>query len=147
MDIIVMTSTRHGLDGHLSDGAQAHQPGRAVTQTRRRLLLVCEAVAGFKAVPQMLRDIDPTLRIHEIAPSQDKFLRAQPLAAAWNDDRVLVPENAPWVDEYLTEFEAFTGVDDDEDDQVDATAHLFNALYRPAPARTPGVKAATGPFG
>jgi hypothetical protein len=51
------------------------------------------------------------------------------------------------VDEHLSEFDAFTGVDDDEDDQVDATAHLFNALYRPAPARLPGVKPATGPFG
>jgi len=121
-------------------------------QTSRRLLIVAEANGIGRAVPQMLRDIDPTLRIHEIEAVQDKFLRAQPVAAAWNDrgpagGRVLVPENAPWVDEFLTEFERFTGVDDDEDDQVDATAHLFNALYKPGAPRLPGVKAATGPFG
>lgn len=116
-------------------------------QTQRNLLIVCEAVAGFKAVPQMLKDIDPRLRIHEISPTQDKFLRAQPLADAWNEGRVLVPEKAPWVNEYLTEFERFTGVDDDEDDQVDATAHLWNALYRPAPKPRSAKPASYVPFG
>lgn len=117
-------------------------------QAQRNLLIVVEAVAGFKAVPQMLRDIDPKLRIREIVPSVDKFIRAQPVADAWNEGRVLVPEHAPWVNEFLTEFERFTGVDDDEDDQVDATAHLWNALYKPAPARDRhAVREATGPFG
>jgi hypothetical protein len=64
----------------------------------------------------------------------------------WPGRPVCAPFGAR-VDEHLSEFDAFTGVDDDEDDQVDATAHLFNALYRPAPARLPGVKPATGPFG
>lgn len=117
-------------------------------QTQRNLMIVVEAVSGFKAVPQMLRDIDPKLRIHEITPSQDKFLRAQPTADAWNEHRVLVPEMAPWVNEYVSEFERFTGVDDDEDDQVDATAHLWNALYKPAPRKTPASRPADYlPFG
>jgi predicted phage terminase large subunit-like protein len=99
-------------------------------QLRYGLVIVVEAVGGFKSVPQMLHDVDPSLRIVEVSPSQDKFLRAQPVSAAWNDGRVYVPTLAPWVDEYLSEMGAFTGVADAEDDQVDSTAHGFNALYQ-----------------
>lgn len=107
------------------------------SQQGRGLLVVVEAVAGFKSVPQMLLDIEPTLRVKEISPAQDKFLRAQPLSDAWNDvmpdgsSRVSIPDGAPWEADFLAEFDRFTGVDDDEDDQVDGTAHLWNALHKP----------------
>lgn len=58
----------------------------------------------------------------------DKFVRAQPVAAAWNDGRVLVPESAPWLDVFLGEMADFTGLDDAHDDQVDALASGFAAL-------------------
>lgn len=114
-------------------------------QRRFRLPIAVEAVAGFKGVPQTLRDLDPTLTIVEIKPSTDKFLRAQPLSAAWNDGRALVPIDAPWVNLYLEEMRAFTGVADIQDDMVDATAHAFNTLYRPAPdQRAKGVVESAG---
>lgn len=50
-----------------------------------------ESVGGFKAVPQILKEIEPRLRIRPIKPKGDKFTRAQGLAAAWNTGRVLVP--------------------------------------------------------
>ncbi len=95
--------------------------------------IACEAVAGFKAVPQMLRNLDPKLRVVEAPALGDKFTRALPCAAAWNDPiggrmRVpLDPSQHPWLSDYLTEMEKFTGVKDAKDDQVDATAHAFNA--------------------
>lgn len=72
----------------------------------------------------------------------DKFIRAQPFAAAWNgvvkvdEDglvtregaRVFVPEGAPWLKEFLAELSQFTGVDDAHDDQIDAGAAAFDAL-------------------
>lgn len=85
-----------------------------------------EAVAGFKAVPQMLRAIDPALRVREIHPVGDKFTRAQPVAAAWNAGNVLVPSNAPWLKDFLRELSVFTGVKDEHDDQVDSLAHAYN---------------------
>ena len=40
-----------------------------------------------------------TIRVIDIVPgSRDKFTRAQPVAAAWNDDRFLVPTDAEWAD-------------------------------------------------
>jgi predicted phage terminase large subunit-like protein len=94
-----------------------------------------EAVGGFKAVPQMLRELDRRLRIWEINPTTDKFTRAQPCAAAWNDKRVLVPTQGslPWVDPFVNEVTKFTGVKDPKDDQVDALCHAFNGCGAMAP--------------
>lgn len=95
-----------------------------------------ESVAGFKAVPQMLRDVDATLRINEIQPVGDKFQRAQGFATAWNEGRVFLPQEMlpdgryveiPWIAAYIRELMDFTGVKDAQDDQVDASSHAFLA--------------------
>ena len=77
----------------------------------------------------------------------DKFTRAQPYAAAWNDKRVLLPSDVAsdsWINVFLAEHLSFTGSDDREDDQVDAGAALHDLLARaplgapiaPPPVRT-----------
>jgi predicted phage terminase large subunit-like protein len=89
-----------------------------------------EAVAGFKAVPQLLRENDPSLAVFEAPTLGDKWQRAQLVSAAWNaaPSRVLVPMNSPpWLGEFLHELQKFTGVRDTHDDQVDALAHAWNA--------------------
>ena len=87
-----------------------------------------ESVGGFKAIPQMLRAMNKSLRVNEIVPVGDKFTRAQPAAAAWNTGRLLVPSNAPpWLADFLEELKEFTGVKDAHDDQVDALAHAWNS--------------------
>jgi predicted phage terminase large subunit-like protein len=109
-------------------------------QRRYKLLVAAEAVAGFKAVPQTLRRTSEGLRILEITPPTDKFIRAQSVGAAWTGvpaknipgGRVLVPIDADWADAYIRELQKFTGMGDAEDDQVDATAHAWNTLYREA---------------
>ena len=64
----------------------------------------------------------------------DKFVRAQPVAAAWNAGRVFVPADSkrhPWVDSFVAEVVNFTGVEDRHDDQVDALAAVFDMLTVP----------------
>ncbi len=73
---------------------------------------------------------------HELARA-DKFVRAQPAAAAWNAGRVLLPggfdekgervASPEWVAPFVAEVTAFTGMGDREDDQVDA----FSSAYSP----------------
>lgn len=117
-------------------------------QKKYNLMIACEAIAGFKAVPQSLRDQDPTLRVLDITTGgKDKFTRSQALASAWNgelwdidadgkeilvstEQRVFVPNDAPWAEPLIKEFKKFTGLGDLEDDQVDAGAHAWNTLYR-----------------
>lgn len=82
--------------------------------------------------------------------SADKFIRAGEVAAAWNAGNVLVPGKpsdvsedvewfAPeWVNEFLDEVLAFTGIKDAHDDQVDALAALWDVLaVQGAPHVTP----------
>jgi len=116
------------------------------------LPVVVEAVGGFIGVPQTLRDVDSSMpdddgtqpqpmQVVDLFPKGDKFLRAQPVAAACNatPGRVLVPAGRdtepapPWVAEFLDELDEFTGIGDLEDDQVDALAHAWNWLYQAEP--------------
>ena len=74
------------------------------------------------------------VRLDVLPAHGDKFVRAQPVAAAWNAGNVLVPANAPWSEKFLDELASFTGVDDEHDDQVDALAAGFDALAHPTPS-------------
>ncbi len=89
-------------------------------------------------LPQDIRvAVEPVL-----APA-DKFVRAQPLAAAWNGipdrdipGRVFVPRPTPerpvpWLKEFVDEVGAFTGSAGETNDQVDAAASAFEGVrYR-----------------
>lgn len=73
------------------------------------------------------------LSINAMLAKADKFTRAQPLAAAWNDGRILLPagddDSQPeWVQAVVSEFADFTGVHDKHDDIVDAAAACFDEL-------------------
>jgi predicted phage terminase large subunit-like protein len=59
---------------------------------------------------------------------EDKFMRAQGVAAAWNAGRVLLPRHAPWLDSFVSEVCGFVGIGDRHDDQVDALASAFQRL-------------------
>lgn len=67
----------------------------------------------------------------------DPFMRAQAVAAASNDGKLLVPnlEHFPeaerWLTPLLDELLSFTGVNDAHDDQVVALASAFASLQRP----------------
>jgi predicted phage terminase large subunit-like protein len=84
-----------------------------------------------KAVAQMLREIDTTLRVKECVPLGDKFTRAQPAATAWNAGRLRVPMPRPgvpvvWLKDFIAEVTSFTGVNDSHDDQVDCLSGAWN---------------------
>ena len=70
------------------------------------------------------------LRILEKPATIDKFSRAQPVSAAWNNGNVLLPENTKWTNELVHEIANFTGVNDVHDDQVDVLSTLYNSLNR-----------------
>lgn len=74
--------------------------------------------------------------------SADKYVRALPAAEAWNAGRILLPsprqdafgvelQQDRWVSEFLDEVLAFTGVNDPDDDQVDALAALWDVMHTP----------------
>lgn len=77
-----------------------------------------------RPIAQLLQTLD--LRIHAEVGRGGKFERAQFVATAWNNGKVLLPKGAPWLDEFTKEVLSFTGLGDKHDDVVDA---LANAHY------------------
>lgn len=55
-----------------------------------------------------------------------KLQRSQYSAGAWNAGDILVPKEAPWLDEFLNVVLAFKGVGKEVDDDVDALAAAWN---------------------
>lgn len=72
------------------------------------------------------------IRISTTHARTDKFVRAQPVAAAWNAGRVLISRTAPWASAFTAELANFTGIGDKHDDQVDALAGAYSVLARGA---------------
>jgi phage terminase large subunit-like protein len=67
-------------------------------------------------------------------PPGDKFVSATAVAAAWNDGRVLVPdpeefpESKRWLTAFLQSIDDFTGVGDEQDDDVDALGNAHKLM-------------------
>ncbi len=59
---------------------------------------------------------------------RDKHSRAISCAEAWSRGDVLMPEQAPWLSEFVGEVADFSGKGDAHDDQVDALVAAFDAL-------------------
>lgn len=68
----------------------------------------------------------------------DKLVRATPTACDWNAGQIAVPMRAPWVTDFLGVVLAFTGVNDAQDDDVDALAAANDLLDEPMPPRGMG---------
>jgi predicted phage terminase large subunit-like protein len=66
-----------------------------------------------------------------VAAAADKGIRALPVAAAWAAGNIFVPKQAEWLDDFLNELGAFTGVNDLNDDQVDSFAAAFDSAALP----------------
>jgi predicted phage terminase large subunit-like protein len=80
-----------------------------------------------------IADFVKTLEVNlEAQPAAaDKGIRALPVAAAWAAGRIWVPKQAEWLDDFLAELGAFTGVADLNDDQVDSFAAAFDSGEQP----------------
>lgn len=70
------------------------------------------------------------LRVEALLATSDKFVRAQPAAAAWQHGEILVPRDMPWTQDFVDEVRRFSGLGDKHDDQVDALAAAYDLLAR-----------------
>ncbi len=93
-------------------------------------------------VVSLLRDAPYDLPIGEEPIKGDKFVLAQPVAAAWNNGRIMLPSpqaakhhkddrlkgGIGWVEPLVSEVKSFTGQNDRHDDQIDGLGTAFDAL-------------------
>lgn len=117
------------------DRKQVDAPSFTLTlkarQSARRGTMLWYAGGTEKGVGDFISARVDGLRVEP--PRGDKFVRAQPVAEAWNASRVLVPNDEPqWLAPFLDEVLNFTGVNDAHDDQVDALAAAYDATEAPS---------------
>lgn len=73
------------------------------------------------------------VKVHTKPAVGDKFVRAQPAAAAWNRADILLPaDGGPKIDALASEAASFTGMNDPNDDLIDALAAAYDAGSKPS---------------
>lgn len=88
-----------------------------------------------KGSADFFEDPPDAIRNFEAIPAtSDKFIRAQSVSAAWNRGDVLCQDGATWLPDFLRVVNGFTGINDKEDDDVDALAAGFDLLDDPRSA-------------
>jgi len=70
------------------------------------------------------------LPIHVMQASAPKFVRSRHTIDAHNAGRILYPDNIPSIVDTLDRLQNFKGVEDDDDDEMDALTSLFEGMMR-----------------
>lgn len=98
-------------------------------------------------VADLLGELPEPVRVKAIATQADKFTRAQLTAAAWNAGKILVPRHATWASQFVREVTTFTGVNDKDDDQVDALVAAYDQVSKPTTRILPPSSSGGSRFG
>lgn len=101
-----------------------------------KCIFACEANGAQKATFDMIRGAG--IQVLPIIRKFDKYAEAQAAGSAYNTGKVLLPDpekfpaTAAWVQDWLDEAEAFTGLAGGRDNRVDAFVNMYKkAFYNP----------------
>lgn len=132
---VALTGRRIGdrlyLTGMFRDQVEAKQTVYALKA--RGIKRIAWFRSGTEKGMEALLDLEG-IKVDAYTATGDKFSRAQAVAAAWNDGKVVLPSPnseyyGPWVEVLLREVLEFTGLEDPHDDIVDALAALHYYLF------------------
>jgi len=102
---------------------------RAVIDQHRRFpcntVLIEDKGSGIQLLQDLRREGLP-LRAYAPTPGNDKEMRVHAQSAVFENGRVLLPTDAPWLTEYVRELTTFPGAK--FDDQVDSTMQALDYL-------------------
>lgn len=87
---------------------------------RLRYFGIEDKSSGTELIQRMRNKIKPKIPVRAIPRSTDKYTRVMDVLGFIESGYVMLPENAPWVHDFIAECEAFTADDSHEhDDQID----------------------------
>lgn len=141
---------RHGEYYYVTDARRVREP---MPQFKARLRVVHERNPSMRwrwyvatselGAASLFAEGDNGVPVRGEVAKADKFIRAQRYAAAWNAGKVLLPERAPWLEDFVTEHASFTGVRDRRDDFIDAAVAAFDELSFDGVSTGPDVRTPT----
>lgn len=92
--------------------------------------VVAEANQGGAMVREMIHNLDPTVRVKLVHAKQSKKLRAEPVAAVYDQGRIRHKDRFAELQEQMTSW--VPGETKDSPDRVDAMVHAFTGLLLPS---------------
>ena len=94
-------------------------------------ILIEDKASGTQLVQELRRE--GLFAVRGIAPPSgtDKIMRLHAHTTAFESGRVLLPQAAPWLDDYVAELTGFPGAR--QDDQVDATTQALSHFDQARP--------------
>lgn len=85
--------------------------------------------SGTELIQKMQNTIKPKIPVKPIPRSTDKLTRVVDVQGYIQSEYVMLPENAPWVHDFITECEAFTADDTHKhDDQIDTLCDAISEM-------------------
>jgi predicted phage terminase large subunit-like protein len=119
----------HAWHGRVSFSELKRQAKQLARQYRPDAVVIEDAASGQSLLDELRIDTD--LPIKPVKVAGDKLVRAAAAEPTISAGRVLLPEGAPWVQEFLREVTAFPAAA--HDDWVDALVHAIIYLRAGAP--------------
>jgi len=86
-------------------------------------ILIEDKASGQSLIQELERET--RLPVKKIKVDRDKYSRLVAITPLIEAGKIVLPENAPWLEQYLNEFEEFPN--GEFDDQVDSTTQAINA--------------------
>lgn len=91
-----------------------------------RTILIEDKASGTQLIQELRREGVLFIKPYQPPAGSDKIMRLHAQSAVFENGRVMVPRQAPWLPDYLTELTSFPG--SRYDDQVDSTTQALDYL-------------------
>ena len=91
-----------------------------------RKVVIEDKASGTALIQELKAEGIYGVELYQPGPGSDKFMRLAGQAIKFEDGRVRLPEEAPWLDEYVRELTGFPG--SKFDDQVDSTTQALDFM-------------------
>lgn len=96
---------------------------------RLRYFGIEDKMSGMELIQRMRKKIRPAIPVKAIPRNIDKYTRVSDILGYIESGFVVIPENAPWVYDFVKECEAFTADDaHDYDDQIDPMCDAISEM-------------------
>jgi predicted phage terminase large subunit-like protein len=94
-------------------------------------VVIEEKASGIQLIQELENHVHGTVTPYKPPPGSDKIMRLHMQTDLFENGRVLLPKEAPWLADYVAEITGFPGTR--FDDQVDSTAQALDHMRIPDP--------------
>ena len=103
-------------------------------QYKAQNVLIEEKASGIQLIQELERELHSTVTAYKPPTGTDKIMRLHAQTDLFENGRVFLPKEAPWLADYIHEITGFPGTKND--DQVDSTSQALDHMRVPSALET-----------